>query len=287
MPISGDTRQRLATALTLEGAANEIVTQLDTPTQASSTITALTATTATITTLTQTNPGIEGSTNAITAFATGGQASAVALTKSINRVTVCATAGDSVKLPAAVAGKTITVLNQGAASLAIFPATGEVIDALSANASVSLPAAGTMVFTCALAGTWNSDLNPTQTITTLTSTAATITTLTLTNPIVSSATNAITAFAGGGQGSAVALTSSINRVTTVGTAADSVKLPAATAGKAVVVINAAAANAMNVFPQTGEIINALSANTAISVAANKVMVFYCAVAGTWNSLLTA
>jgi hypothetical protein len=99
--------------------------------------------------------------------------------------------------------------------------------------------------------------------------------------------NAITAFAGGGQGSAVQLTRSINRVTTVATAADSVKLPAATAGLSITVINAAAANAMNVFPATGEAINALSANTALSVVANKTITFFCAVDGTWNSQLTA
>ena len=40
----------------------------------------------------------------------------------------------------------------------------------------------------------------------------------------------LTAFAGGGQASALALTAQINRVTTVATAGDSVKLPAATAG---------------------------------------------------------
>lgn len=99
--------------------------------------------------------------------------------------------------------------------------------------------------------------------------------------------NGITAFAGGGQGSARVLTRSINRVTTVGTAADSVKLPAAVAGMRITVINAAAANSMNVFPATGGIINALSANAAYAVAANKTVIFTCAVAGTWNTLLTA
>ncbi len=105
--------------------------------------------------------------------------------------------------------------------------------------------------------------------------------------LIRSAVNALTAHAGGGQGSATALTREINRVTTVATAGDSVVLPAATAGKVVTVVNAAAANAMDVFPATGEIINALAANTAISVAANKTITFYCAVAGTWNSMLTA
>jgi hypothetical protein len=115
----------------------------------------------------------------------------------------------------------------------------------------------------------------------------TFTGLTLSGYSFASAANALTAHAGGGQGSALQLAKQINRVTTVGTAGDSVKLPAAVAGMQVVVVNAAASNAMDVFPTSGEAINALSANTALSVAANKTVIFNCAVAGTWNSVLTA
>ncbi len=107
------------------------------------------------------------------------------------------------------------------------------------------------------------------------------------NDVDLGAVDALTAFAGGGQGSATLLSKPISRVTTVATGGDSVLLPAATAGKKIVVINAAAANAMDVFPQSGEFVNALAVNVAISVAANKVIVFYCAVDGTWNSNLTA
>src|SRR5687767_11683626 len=72
----------------------------------------------------------EGLTTGITAFAGGGQASATALTTSVNNVTVCATAGDSVKLPAAATGLTVTVKNSGATALDIFPASSDSIDAL-------------------------------------------------------------------------------------------------------------------------------------------------------------
>ena len=99
--------------------------------------------------------------------------------------------------------------------------------------------------------------------------------------------NGVTAFATGGQAGAVVLAEAINRVTTVGTAADSVKLPPASPGMVITIINAAAANAMNVFPWVGEYINALAVNTAISVAANKTITFYCAANGQWNSNLTA
>lgn len=115
----------------------------------------------------------------------------------------------------------------------------------------------------------------------------TFTGVTVSGYFYDSAANAITAFAGGGQGSATQLAKGINRVTVVATAGDSVKLPAAVAGMHVVVINADAADAMDCFPASGEIINALAANAAISVAANKTIAFFCAVAGQWNSILTA
>lgn len=101
-----------------------------------------------------------------------------------------------------------------------------------------------------------------------------------------SAANGITARAGGGQANATALTKAINRVTTVGTAGDSVKLPAAKAGASIAVINSTATS-MNVFPQTGEDINDLGDNAAYAVAANKAVMFLCAVDGTWDTILTA
>ena len=105
--------------------------------------------------------------------------------------------------------------------------------------------------------------------------------------LVLAATNGLTAHAGGGQANALLLANLINRVTTVATGNDSVKLPAATVGKWLIVENAAAANSMNVFPQSGEAINAGAADAAFAMAANKRALFFCAVAGTWGAILTA
>jgi hypothetical protein len=99
-------------------------------------------------------------------------------------------------------------------------------------------------------------------------------------------TNNITAFAGGGQTSATQMSSARNRVTTVATTGDSVKLVAAKAGNVVCVFNKGA-NSLNVFPATGDIINALSANAAYALAATKGADFYCVVDGTWDTILTA
>lgn len=107
------------------------------------------------------------------------------------------------------------------------------------------------------------------------------------NAKLESATDAITAFAGGGQGSAVALASVINRITVVATAADSVKLPAAVAGMVMMVINSDSADSANVFPSTGENINDGSANAAFALAAGKRALFFSAVAAKWHTILTA
>ena len=100
------------------------------------------------------------------------------------------------------------------------------------------------------------------------------------------ATNAITARAGGGQTNATALTSRFNRITTSATTGDSVRLPAAKAGASVFVFNKGA-NSVDVFPASGDKVNALSADAAYAVAATKGAMFACMVDGTWDTILTA
>ena len=100
--------------------------------------------------------------------------------------------------------------------------------------------------------------------------------------------DSITATAGGGQANAALVNAMFARVTTVATAADSVKLPPATQpGLELTIVNAAAANSMNLFPSLGDAINALSANTALAVAANKCVKLICTGRGQWHSILTA
>jgi hypothetical protein len=211
--------------------------------------------------------------DAITAFAGGGQGSATQLVAQTNRITTVATTGDSVKLPASAAGLELMVINSGANPMAVFPATGDTIDGLAANASVSQMQNSLVIYTCAAAGAWFSEGLATG----------------FGGPglATQSTTNGITAFAGGGQASAVLLTSMVNRVTTVATAADSVKLPVSAVGMSITIINAAAANSMNLFPNTGESINALAANAAFAVAAGKTVTAYCANAGQWHTVLSA
>lgn len=96
--------------------------------------------------ITFSTPNVYKGTVGITAFATGGQASATALTAQVNFVDTVATTGDSVKLPVVSLGANIMVFNDGANAVDIFPVTGSAIDALGTNAAFSLAAGQSRAF---------------------------------------------------------------------------------------------------------------------------------------------
>jgi hypothetical protein len=101
---------------------------------------------------------------------------------------------------------------------------------------------------------------------------------------------AITARAGGGKGSATALTAVVNRVTTVATAADSVLLPAPTAVGQILIIDNRGANACQVFGQGTDTIDGVATGTGISQAAGTTGLYIAMTTGTaavWSLLLGA
>jgi hypothetical protein len=115
--------------------------------------------------------------------------------------------------------------------------------------------------------------------------------LALNNDIANSLRNysdTITALAGGGATGAVLLALGINKVTTVGSAADSVMLPKSTPGAVVIVTNTTA-TAMQVFANTTsslpsavlDTINGTAGATGVSVAAGKTAIFMCSAYGAW------
>lgn len=96
----------------------------------------------------------------------------------------------------------------------------------------------------------------------------------------------LTAHAGGGQTNAVQLKSVVNNFGTVASGADSAKLPPCEAGRIVIVINNAAANAMTVYSEetTGVTINATAGATGVSISAGHTVIFVGAETGTqWNA----
>lgn len=95
---------------------------------------------------------------------------------------------------------------------------------------------------------------------------------TFTLPNIYGVATGLTAHAGGGQGSCLALTKELNIVSTVATAADSVCLPTAAAGNRVTVVNTAT-NPMAVFPASGGTIQPVAANASITVPGLSAMTF--------------
>jgi hypothetical protein len=210
--------------------------------------------------------------DSVVAHSGGTQAAATAIVTQTTRVITVAAVGDSVRLPVSAPGMELTLINHGANAMQVFGAGTDTINDVATATGVSQMAGSVVIYTCTTAGAWYTEGLATgysgsfQTI---------------------SATDAITAHAGGGQGSAVQLTTMLNRVTVVGTAADSVKLPLAAPGMSITVTNATASTSMNVFPATGDQINALGANAAFALAGTKTATFNSTVAGQWHSLLTA
>jgi hypothetical protein len=81
------------------------------------------------------------------------QSDAQAIAKQYNRVTTAA-AGQGVKLPTGEAGMLVTVANDGANTLKVYPVASSSIDSLSANAAVLLPVGWRAKFYALTATLW-------------------------------------------------------------------------------------------------------------------------------------
>ncbi len=86
----------------------------------------------------------------LTATASGTQATSQLITASVSRFTTVTTTADGATLPAAPALlERFTIINAGANSMNVFPAVGDAINALSANAAYALAAGKTVQFVAA------------------------------------------------------------------------------------------------------------------------------------------
>lgn len=98
---------------------------------------------------------------------------------------------------------------------------------------------------------------------------------------------ALTASTSSDQAGGYAITADFSVFDTVGTAGDSARLPPALPGRSCVIKNNAAANSMDIFPASGDSINAVSADGAYALAVTKSVLLFCVVKGKWHTLLTA
>jgi len=97
--------------------------------------------------------------NGLTALAGGGQTGATPLNGQFNVISTCATNGDSVLLPAIPqdgSSVAVWVKNGGSANAAVFPQVGDTINALSANASLTVNAAAKQLFVSVSGSNWQS-----------------------------------------------------------------------------------------------------------------------------------
>lgn len=97
--------------------------------------------------------------NALTAFATGGQASGTPITTMLSRFTTVVTIGDSALLPVSTPGMNITVSNAAANSMNVFPDVGGAVNGAGANAAFALPGGKTATFFCTAALLWHAILS--------------------------------------------------------------------------------------------------------------------------------
>ena len=129
--------------------------------------------------------------DSLTAHAGGGQGSALALTGAINRITTVATAGDSVVLPASVAAAEVIVINAGANPCQVYGAGTDTINGVATATGVSQQPNSAVLYVCVTAGSWfavNIGIGFSGQL------------------FAELAVDSLTAHAGGGQGSALALT---------------------------------------------------------------------------------
>lgn len=85
----------------------------------------------------------------ITATAGGTKALAYPLFATVNRISVCATNNDSVKLPPNPnVGQIVQIINDGAANAAVFGANSDTIDGVATATGVVITAASRAFFSC-------------------------------------------------------------------------------------------------------------------------------------------
>lgn len=208
----------------------------------------------------------------ITATPGGGQSSAYQITTQTARVSTVNTAGDSVMLPKSAPGLEILLINHGSNPMQVYGNGSDQIDDVASGTGVSQMANSFVLYTCATAGNWYTEGLATgfQRGTSL---------QTFSNAVIA-------ANATGTQASGTAVTAMLVNITAAG-ANYSVTLPVSAPGLEITVHNIST-QTVKVFPNAGgtgtEAINALGANTAMSMSTATSTVFTCQTAGQWYTV---
>lgn len=97
---------------------------------------------------------LESVSDALTAHSGGTQAAALALTSKFNVVATVAAVADSVKLPPALVGLAITVVNNGANPMQVFGAGTDTINSVATATGIAQAAGTVVAYRCNVAGNW-------------------------------------------------------------------------------------------------------------------------------------
>ena len=211
---------------------------------------------------------IESAQDNITATAGGGKAAAFPLTTQTARIATVATLGDSVKLPQAVAGLELIVVNHGLNAMQVYGANTDGIDDQPSATGVAQMSNSMVIYTCVTDGNWY-----TEGLSSGFATALGLQTFSFQTSVAN---------AGNTQGTGVPIVTMMTNLTAAGVA--SATLPISVPGLELTVHNISA-SIITVFPSvagTGsEKINALSANAGLALPASTSTVFTSNVAGQW------
>lgn len=257
MALTAEARNRLIIALTSPAVGKEVADNIDgvgTPQSP------------TFNTVTLTGLLYESTGGGLTALS-GGQAGALALTAEVNRITTCA-AGNGVKLPAALAGLSIIVINKGANAVQVYGAGSDTVDGIAAATGVTQMVSSVCIFFCTTAGAWDTEGLGTGY-------SGNLQTLNYIDSLTAVGTT---------QGAALALTNAINRVTTsTATSApfNGVSLPASSPGLQVEVINSSS-NPIQAYGAGTDTINGIATATGISHGVGQIATYNCTTTGNWT-----
>jgi hypothetical protein len=196
----------------------------------------------------------------------GGQTNATLLGTMFNRVTTVANPGDSVRLPPALPGLDIMVLNVGGNPMAVFGSNQDQIDGAGGGVSVSHMNNSVVLYSCyGLTTGWSSEGLATgfagsglQTLSPSSITASTTHTQVDETPITT-----------------------MMAAVTVNNAADAVLLPPAVPGLQISVANLSVTLAGQTYASGTDTINGTAGATGVALAANAITIYFCIQAGKW------
>lgn len=216
---------------------------------------------------------MESSVDGLTASATQTQAGATQLTMMLNRVATVATPGNAVRLPAALQGLEVCVINDGANPMTVFGSGTDLINGVAAATGIQQMTGSCAYYVCITAGKWSA---PSVGV----GTAGNLPTYSTQSGITASATQT--------QVGGTPITSSQVQISVCAVSGNACTLPPAKAGMEITVINNGA-QPSNIFPATagqggvsgGDQINAGGQNAAFSLVITTPTIFYSFVTGTW------